>query len=74
MSPNPNLKRLDEIYSRLSLIGADLAESCAAVILTGLQFTSKIMVGKSSTLSGGLRMQVLDGHNFSTMSSFKLSF
>ena len=42
----------------LTLIGANLVESRAAVILTGLQFTSKMMVGKPTALSGGWRMRV----------------
>jgi len=52
------LKRLDEVYARLAVIGGDGAESRAAVILSGLQFTTDMQQGPTSALSGGWRMRV----------------
>lgn len=53
-----DIKRLEEVYARLSIIGADAAEARAALILTGLQFTQKMQTGPLSALSGGWKMRV----------------
>eukprot|EP00562_Extubocellulus_spinifer_P007960 CAMPEP_0178505484 /NCGR_PEP_ID=MMETSP0696-20121128/19156_1 /TAXON_ID=265572 /ORGANISM="Extubocellulus spinifer, Strain CCMP396" /LENGTH=799 /DNA_ID=CAMNT_0020134799 /DNA_START=104 /DNA_END=2500 /DNA_ORIENTATION=- len=53
-----DLKRLDEVYARLSTLSADSAESRAATILSGLQFTPEMQSGPTSALSGGWRMRV----------------
>lgn len=53
-----DLKRLDEVYARLSTLSADSAESRAATILSGLQFTPEMQAGPTSALSGGWRMRV----------------
>ena len=52
------LKRLDEVYARLQVLAADAAESRAATILSGLQFTPEMQAGPTSALSGGWRMRV----------------
>ena len=48
-----DLKRLDEIYARLDIIGGDGAEARASMILSGLQFSPKMQRGPTSALSGG---------------------
>ena len=53
-----DLKRLDEIYARLAIIGGSGAEARAAMILAGLQFTTAMQRGPTSALSGGWRMRV----------------
>lgn len=53
-----DLKRLDEVYSRLQVISADSAEARASMILAGLQFTREMQAGPTSALSGGWRMRV----------------
>ena len=53
-----DLKRLDLVYSRLSALSSDTAESRAATILSGLQFTPTMQSGPTSALSGGWRMRV----------------
>ena len=53
-----DLRRLDEVYARLSALSADSAESRVATILGGLQFTPEMRSGKVSALSGGWRMRV----------------
>ncbi len=55
---NADLKRLDEVYERLQVLGSDSAESRASIILTGLQFTPEMQRGPTSALSGGWRMRV----------------
>eukprot|EP00587_Corethron_hystrix_P002761 CAMPEP_0113302490 /NCGR_PEP_ID=MMETSP0010_2-20120614/3283_1 /TAXON_ID=216773 ORGANISM="Corethron hystrix, Strain 308" /NCGR_SAMPLE_ID=MMETSP0010_2 /ASSEMBLY_ACC=CAM_ASM_000155 /LENGTH=758 /DNA_ID=CAMNT_0000156293 /DNA_START=133 /DNA_END=2406 /DNA_ORIENTATION=+ /assembly_acc=CAM_ASM_000155 len=50
--------RLDAVYERLALIGGSSAESRAAMILSGLQFTPSMTNGPTSALSGGWRMRV----------------
>eukprot|EP00581_Thalassiosira_minuscula_P015132 CAMPEP_0183714128 /NCGR_PEP_ID=MMETSP0737-20130205/8777_1 /TAXON_ID=385413 /ORGANISM="Thalassiosira miniscula, Strain CCMP1093" /LENGTH=806 /DNA_ID=CAMNT_0025943033 /DNA_START=27 /DNA_END=2447 /DNA_ORIENTATION=+ len=55
---NADLKRLDEVYERLQILGADSAESRASTILSGLQFTPAMQAGPTSALSGGWRMRV----------------
>lgn len=53
-----DLRRLDEVYARLSTLSSDTAESRAAQILSGLQFTEQMQNGPTSALSGGWRMRV----------------
>eukprot|EP00978_Attheya_sp_CCMP212_P016973 scaffold44896_cov53-Attheya_sp.AAC.1 len=53
-----DLKRLDEVYARLNVLSSDSAESRAAMILSGLQFTTAMQSGPTSALSGGWRMRV----------------
>ncbi|GMH74920.1 hypothetical protein TL16_g06595, partial [Triparma laevis f. inornata] len=53
-----DLKRLDEIYARLEIIGGDGAEARASMILSGLQFSPGMQRGPTSALSGGWRMRV----------------
>jgi len=53
-----DLKRLDEVYGRLAIIGADNAKTRAATILSGLQFSNDMQNGPTSALSGGWRMRV----------------
>jgi ATP-binding cassette subfamily F protein 3 len=53
-----DLKRLDEIYARLQILGSDNAEAKAAMILTGLQFSPEMQQARISSLSGGWRMRV----------------
>lgn len=55
---NADLKRLDEIYERLQILGSESAESRASTILSGLQFTPAMQSGPTSALSGGWRMRV----------------
>jgi len=53
-----DLMKLDEIYARLQLLSSDAAESRAAMILSGLQFTPEMQNSPISSLSGGWRMRV----------------
>jgi ATP-binding cassette subfamily F protein 3 len=53
-----DLKKLDDIYERLTLLGADTAQSRASAILSGLQFTEAMQGSPISSLSGGWRMRV----------------
>jgi len=55
---NADLKRLNEIYERLQILGSESAESRASTILSGLQFTPAMQSGPTSALSGGWRMRV----------------
>ena len=56
---NTDIKRLDKVYERLQILGADAAKSRAGMILTGLQlFTPSMQNGPTSALSGGWRMRV----------------
>lgn len=55
---NADLKRLEEINNRLQILGSDSAESRASMILFGLQFTTSMIEGPTSALSGGWRMRV----------------
>jgi ATP-binding cassette subfamily F protein 3 len=55
---NNDLRQLDKIYARLDKLSADSAESRAAIILSGLQFTPEMQAGPTSALSGGWRMRV----------------
>eukprot|EP00520_Triparma_pacifica_P009556 CAMPEP_0118658744 /NCGR_PEP_ID=MMETSP0785-20121206/14735_1 /TAXON_ID=91992 /ORGANISM="Bolidomonas pacifica, Strain CCMP 1866" /LENGTH=738 /DNA_ID=CAMNT_0006551789 /DNA_START=78 /DNA_END=2291 /DNA_ORIENTATION=+ len=53
-----DMKRLDEVYARLAIIGGDGAQARAGMILSGLQFTTDMQNGPTSALSGGWRMRV----------------
>ena len=53
-----DLKKLNDIYDRLTLLGADTAESRAIAILSGLQFTEAMQASPIKSLSGGWRMRV----------------
>lgn len=53
-----DMKKLDEVYSRLEALNSDSAESRASMILSGLQFTSAMQVAPISSLSGGWKMRV----------------
>ena len=53
-----DLKRLNDIYDRLTLVGADTAQSRASAILSGLQFTEAMQESPIRSLSGGWRMRV----------------
>jgi ATP-binding cassette subfamily F protein 3 len=53
-----DLKQLKDIYERLTLLGADSAQSRAATILSGLQFTEEMQLSPIKSLSGGWRMRV----------------
>ncbi len=53
-----DLQRLDQVYARLNILSSDSAESRAAQILCGLQFTPEMQAGPTSALSGGWRMRV----------------
>ena len=55
---NDDLKKLNEIYERLTLLGADTAQSRARAILGGLQFTEAMQASPIRSLSGGWRMRV----------------
>jgi ATP-binding cassette, subfamily F, member 3 len=57
-SMQSDLQKLDDIYARLEIIGADSAEARAAMILSGLQFTPDMQHGPLSALSGGWKMRV----------------
>jgi ATP-binding cassette, subfamily F, member 3 len=49
---------LTDVYERMELIGVQSAESRAAQILSGLQFTEEMQKSSTSSLSGGWRMRV----------------
>ncbi|KAL3924137.1 MAG: hypothetical protein SGILL_001233 [Bacillariaceae sp.] len=53
-----DLKQLKDIYDRLTLLGADSAQSRASAILMGLQFTEEMQHSPIKSLSGGWRMRV----------------
>ena len=53
-----DLKELDAVYARLQVLGADHAESRAARILSGLQFTPLMQHQPIASLSGGWKMRV----------------
>ncbi|GKY94237.1 hypothetical protein MPSEU_000389500 [Mayamaea pseudoterrestris] len=53
-----DLKKLDDIYSRLQLLGSDNADARAAMILAGLQFSPEMQHALISSLSGGWKMRV----------------
>ena len=53
-----DLKKLNDIYERLTLLGADTAQSRARAILGGLQFTEAMQASPIKSLSGGWRMRV----------------
>jgi GTPase SAR1 family protein len=53
-----DLKQLKDVYERLQLLSADTAQSRAAMILSGLQFTPEMQLASIKSLSGGWRMRV----------------
>ena len=53
-----DLKKLNDVYDRLTLLGADTAQIRASAILSGLQFTEAMQASPISSLSGGWRMRV----------------
>jgi ATP-binding cassette, subfamily F, member 3 len=53
-----DVKKLKDIFDRLTLLGADSARSRAAAILSGLQFTEEMQNSPIKSLSGGWRMRV----------------
>jgi ATP-binding cassette subfamily F protein 3 len=53
-----DVKNLKEVYERLELLSADTAQSRAATILSGLQFTPEMQMSPINSLSGGWRMRV----------------
>jgi ATP-binding cassette subfamily F protein 3 len=53
-----DLKKLKDVYDRLTTLGADSAQSRAAAILGGLQFTEQMQSSPIKSLSGGWRMRV----------------
>jgi ATP-binding cassette subfamily F protein 3 len=55
---NADIKRLNEVYKQLQILGANTAKSRASIVLTGLQFTPSMQNGPTSALSGGWRMRV----------------
>ena len=60
-----DLKKLDHIYARLQTLGSDTAQSRAAVILSGLQFSPEQQKQPVTDLSGGWKMRVaLAGASF----------
>lgn len=52
------MDELTEVYERMALIGSTTAESRAAAILSGLQFSDEMQQSTTSSLSGGWRMRV----------------
>lgn len=52
------LSEIETIHERLDQIGAYNAESRAATILAGLQFTEEMQRSSTESLSGGWRMRV----------------
>lgn len=52
------LQQIEEVSERLNLIGSSTAESRAASILSGLQFTDEMQTSPTDSLSGGWRMRV----------------
>ena len=52
------MNELNEIYERMAVIGVESAESRAASILSGLQFSEAMQSGSTDSLSGGWRMRV----------------
>ena len=52
------LLQLNNVQERLDQIGAHTAESRAATILSGLQFSDEMQHGATAELSGGWRMRV----------------
>ena len=56
-----DIKKLKDVYDRLTTLGADSAQSRAAAILGGLQFTEEMQSSPIKSLSGGWRMRVALG-------------
>lgn len=55
---NADLKRLDDVYARLQILGSDTAQSRAVMILSGLQFSPEQQQKAVVDLSGGWKMRV----------------
>jgi len=55
---NADLKKLDHVYARLQALGSDTAQSRAAMILSGLQFSPERQRSPVADLSGGWKMRV----------------
>jgi len=55
---NADLKKLDNVYARLQALGSDSAQSRAAMILSGLQFSPERQQTPVADLSGGWKMRV----------------
>ena len=55
---NADLKKLDGVYARLQALGSDSAQSRAAMILSGLQFSPEQQQKPVADLSGGWKMRV----------------
>ena len=53
-----DLRRLEEVNSRLQMLGSESAESRVSMILSGLQFTHEMQYQPVSSLSGGWKMRV----------------
>jgi ATP-binding cassette subfamily F protein 3 len=52
------MKEMEDLQERMNFIGVDSAESRAATILTGLQFSEEMQKSPTEALSGGWRMRV----------------
>ena len=52
------MRELDEVYERMTQIGAATAEARAGEILSGLRFTEDMQKQSTDSLSGGWRMRV----------------
>lgn len=53
-----HIKRIEDITDRLKFIGSDTADTRAAKVLTGLQFSDRMQNLPTADLSGGWRMRV----------------
>ncbi|GJZ74793.1 ABC transporter F family member 4 [Tanacetum coccineum] len=53
-----NGEKLAELYEKLRLMGADVAEAQASKILSGLGFTKEMQGSETRSFSGGCRMRV----------------
>ena len=63
-----DLKKLDHVYARLQSLGSDTAQSRAAMILSGLQFSLEQQQKPVADLSGGWKMRVALAGKFKRMS------
>jgi len=52
------MDEMSELNERMQQIGVSTAESRAAMILSGLQFSEEMQNASTSSLSGGWRMRV----------------
>ncbi|GKF05964.1 ABC transporter F family member 4, partial [Tanacetum coccineum] len=53
-----NEEKLAELYEKLRLMGADVAEAQASKILSGLGFTKEMQGSETRSFSGGCRMRI----------------